>query len=55
MRRQDRGDVGDDLSSKMEELRMDASSKGIAWLQKEVDSMGRALCVKAFVCKSVCV
>ena len=41
MRRQDRGDVGDDLSSRMQELRMDASSKGIAWLQKKVDSMGR--------------
>ena len=41
MRRQDRGDVGDDLSSKMQELRMDASGKGIAWLQKTVDGMNQ--------------
>ena len=41
MRRQDRGDVGDDLSSKMEEIRMDASGKGIAWLQKKVETMNQ--------------
>ena len=33
MRRQDRGDVGGGISSKVDELRMDASSKGLAWLQ----------------------
>ena len=39
MRRQDRGDVGDDLSSRMQELRMDASSKGRTWLQEKMASM----------------
>ena len=39
MRRQDRGDVGGGISSKVEELRMDASSKGVAWLQEKVERM----------------
>ncbi|CAL1149214.1 unnamed protein product [Cladocopium goreaui] len=38
---QDRGDVGGGISSKVEELRMDASSKGIAWLRKKVESMNQ--------------
>ena len=41
MRRQDCGDVGGGISSKVEELRMDASSKGLAWLQEKVASMTR--------------
>ena len=41
MRRQDRGDVGGGISSQVEELRMDASSKGRAWLQEKVASMPR--------------
>ena len=41
MRRQDGGDVGGGISSKVQELRMDASSKGIAWLQKKVESMNQ--------------
>jgi hypothetical protein len=41
MRWQDRGDVGGGISSEVEELRMDASSKGLAWLQKKVESMNQ--------------
>ena len=41
MWRQDRGDVGGGISSKVEELRMDASSKGLAWLREKVESMKR--------------
>ena len=36
MRRQDRGDVGGGMSSRVEELRWDASSKGLARLQEKV-------------------
>ena len=41
MLRQDRGDVGGGISSKVDELRMDASSKGLAWLREKVESMKR--------------
>ncbi|CAL1153605.1 unnamed protein product, partial [Cladocopium goreaui] len=35
----ERGDVGGGISSQVEELRMDASSKGLTWLQDKVASM----------------
>ena len=56
MRRQERGDVGGGISAQVAELRMDASSKGRAWLQEKMASMTRDdLWVKASVCKSFCV
>ena len=39
MRRQERGDVGGGISAQVEELRMDASSKGRTWLQEKMASM----------------
>ena len=39
MRWQERGDVGGDISAQVEELRMDASSKGRTWLQEKMASM----------------
>jgi hypothetical protein len=41
MRRQERGDVGGGIFSKVEELRRNTSSKGLAWLKKKVASMPR--------------
>ena len=41
MRRQERGDVGGGISAQVEELRMDASSKGRTWLQEKVARMTR--------------
>ena len=39
MRWQERGDVGGGISAQVEELRMDASSKGRTWLQEKMTSM----------------
>ena len=36
---QERGDVGGSISAQVEELRMDASSKGRTWLQEKMASM----------------
>ena len=36
---QERGDVGGSISAEVEELRMDASSKGRTWLQEKMSSM----------------
>ena len=41
MRWQERGDVGGSISAQVEELRMDASSKGRTWLQEKMASMTR--------------
>ena len=41
MRWQEPGDVGGDISAQVEELRMDASSKGRTWLQEKMASMTR--------------
>ena len=41
MRWQERGDVGGGISAQVEELRMDASSKGRTWLQEKVARMTR--------------
>ena len=41
MLRQERGDVGGSISAQVEELRMDASSKGRTWLQEKMASMTR--------------
>ena len=38
---QERGDVGGSISAEVEELRMDASSKGRTWLQEKMASMTR--------------
>ena len=39
MRWQERGDVGGGISAQVEELRMDASSKGRTWLQEKMARM----------------
>ena len=39
MRWQERGDVGGSISAQVEELRMDASSKGRTWLQEKMARM----------------
>ena len=41
MRWQEHGDVGGSISAQVEELRMDASSKGRTWLQEKMASMTR--------------
>ena len=39
MRWQERGDAGGNISAQVEELRMDASSKGRTWLQEKMAMM----------------
>ena len=50
---QERGDVGGGISAQVEELRMDASSKGRTWLQEKMASMTQGVLQKVAAASDV--
>ena len=53
MLRQERGDVGGGISAQVEELRMNARSKGRTWLQEKMASMTQGVLQKVAAASDV--